>query len=106
MIDIEKLRVLCNNQRLIITQHCIKRMMERGIELIEKDMIWHNNLRSIRYKNMWCWHPFLLDRFNLLDKNWDIKSYTISNNTCSMIIKNGTVHIIILLLKDSVDHNE
>jgi len=35
MIDIEKLRVLCNNQRLIITQHCIKRMMERGIELIE-----------------------------------------------------------------------
>ena len=34
-MDIEKLRILCNNKRLIITQHCIKRMMERSIELTE-----------------------------------------------------------------------
>ena len=34
-MDIERLRILCNNQRLIVTQHCIKRMMERGIELTE-----------------------------------------------------------------------
>ena len=35
IMDIEKLRILCNNKRLIITQHCIKRMMERSIELTE-----------------------------------------------------------------------
>ncbi len=35
-MDIEKLRILCNNKRLIITQHCIKRMMERSIEFFRR----------------------------------------------------------------------
>lgn len=34
-MHIDELRKLYNNQCLIVTQHCINRMMERGIELTE-----------------------------------------------------------------------
>lgn len=56
-MNLDDLRALCHNETIIVSQHCLKRMIERGIELsqvkraimegeIIEDYVKHENTRN------------------------------------------------------------